>query len=159
MFVGTYNRNIHVFNVGTFDEVSALKGHIGVVTSLAVSSCEGFCFSACSDMSIKVNCDRRLVGMMLECVWKACCSWLKALLSRCYIVVDTFNTFKIILKQMFEIETFCLRNVQMGGCPFCCVSRLIPVAAFMCPDRWLTSSCRMFPLVAKMYCDWQQSAN
>ncbi|XP_052234114.1 E3 ubiquitin-protein ligase TRAF7-like isoform X2 [Dreissena polymorpha] len=54
IIAGTYNRNIHVYSVKTYEYINALKGHIGVINSLCVSPCEGFCFSASSDSSIKI---------------------------------------------------------------------------------------------------------
>ncbi|WAR12330.1 TRAF7-like protein [Mya arenaria] len=51
IIAGTYNRNIHVFSASTYEHVNAMKGHIGVVMSLFVSPCEGFCFSGSSDSS------------------------------------------------------------------------------------------------------------
>ena len=55
VIIGTYNRNIHLFNQSTYEHVGALKGHVWVITSVTVSPCEGFCFTASSDSTVKVN--------------------------------------------------------------------------------------------------------
>ena len=52
---GTYNRNIHLYNVSSYEHISSLKGHIGVITDIVASPCGGYCFSSSSDKSMKVK--------------------------------------------------------------------------------------------------------
>ena len=52
---GTYNRNIHLYSVSSYEHISSLKGHIGVITDIVASPCGGYCFSSSSDKSMKVK--------------------------------------------------------------------------------------------------------
>ena len=54
--VGTYNRNIQVYDVQTQMHNQSLSGHFGSVTSLTISPSGRFLFSASSDATIKVKC-------------------------------------------------------------------------------------------------------
>ena len=58
-FPGTYNRNIHLYNVSSYEHISSLKGHIGVITDIVASPCGGYCFSSSSDKSMKVKIKKR----------------------------------------------------------------------------------------------------
>lgn len=54
-FLGTYNRNIQVFNLSNNQHVFSLRGHIGVVTSLTVTPSGRFLVSSSSDQTIMVK--------------------------------------------------------------------------------------------------------
>nr|XP_022342955.1 E3 ubiquitin-protein ligase TRAF7-like isoform X1 [Crassostrea virginica] len=54
LIVGTYNRNIQVFDLSKNQHVFSLRGHIGVVTSLTVTPSGRFLFSSSSDQTIMV---------------------------------------------------------------------------------------------------------
>lgn len=51
---GTYNQNIHVYDVNTYQYVKALVGHIGTVTSLVPATTGKLLFSASYDTTVQV---------------------------------------------------------------------------------------------------------
>lgn len=52
---GTYNQNIHVYDVNTYQYVKALVGHIGTVTSLVPATTGKLLFSASYDTTVQVH--------------------------------------------------------------------------------------------------------
>lgn len=51
---GTYNQNIHVYDVNTYQSIKALVGHIGTVTGLAPAATGKLLFSASYDTTVQV---------------------------------------------------------------------------------------------------------
>ncbi|XP_013083890.1 E3 ubiquitin-protein ligase TRAF7-like isoform X1 [Biomphalaria glabrata] len=51
---GTYNQNIHIFNIDTHEFVLNLCGHLGTVTTLVISPSGRFLFSASHDSNIQM---------------------------------------------------------------------------------------------------------
>eukprot|EP00045_Choanoeca_perplexa_P016587 m.224854 g.224854 ORF g.224854 m.224854 type:complete len:1048 (+) comp17301_c0_seq3:141-3284(+) len=54
VIAGTYNRNIHVYSLRDRQHVMELKGHLGTVHSLSLSSSGRFLFSASIDTTAKI---------------------------------------------------------------------------------------------------------
>lgn len=54
IIVGTYNQNIHVYDVNTYQSIKGLVGHIGTVTALAPSITGKLLFSASYDTTVQV---------------------------------------------------------------------------------------------------------
>ncbi|CAH3032173.1 unnamed protein product [Pocillopora meandrina] len=54
ILVGTYNQNIHVYDVNTYQSIKALVGHIGTVTGLAPAVTGKLLFSASYDTTVQV---------------------------------------------------------------------------------------------------------
>lgn len=52
---GTYNQNIHVYDVNTYQSIKALVGHIGTVTGLAPAATGKLLFSASYDTTVQVQ--------------------------------------------------------------------------------------------------------
>ena len=79
--IGTYNQNIHIYDINKQQHVKALFGHISSVTDLAVSLSGRFLFSSSLDATVQVKCiPRDLLFIYLffsssnRCgIWKICC--------------------------------------------------------------------------------------
>lgn len=54
IIVGTYNQNIHLYDVNTYQSIKALVGHIGTVTGLAPAVTGKLLFSASYDTTVQV---------------------------------------------------------------------------------------------------------
>ncbi|XP_072013775.1 E3 ubiquitin-protein ligase TRAF7-like isoform X3 [Amphiura filiformis] len=54
IIMGTYNRNILIFDVNTHEHLSRLGGHIGIVTDLAASPGQQFFISGSYDCTIRI---------------------------------------------------------------------------------------------------------
>lgn len=52
---GTYNQNIHVYDVNSYQSIKALVGHIGTVTGLAPAVAGKLLFSASYDTTVQVQ--------------------------------------------------------------------------------------------------------
>jgi E3 ubiquitin-protein ligase TRAF7 len=55
LIVGTYNQNLHVYDINTYQHIKALTGHISIVTSLAVSLSGRYLFSSSVDTTVQVR--------------------------------------------------------------------------------------------------------
>ncbi|XP_015748857.1 PREDICTED: E3 ubiquitin-protein ligase TRAF7-like [Acropora digitifera] len=55
IIVGTYNQNIHLYDVNTYQSIKALVGHIGTVTALAPAVTGKLLFSASYDTTVQVQ--------------------------------------------------------------------------------------------------------
>ena len=54
-FSGTYNQNIHVYDINTHQHIKALTGHFGTVTGLVLSVTGRLLFSASYDTTVQVK--------------------------------------------------------------------------------------------------------
>jgi len=54
IIVGTYNQNIHVYDVNSYQSIKALVGHIGTVTGLAPAVAGKLLFSASYDTTVQI---------------------------------------------------------------------------------------------------------
>jgi E3 ubiquitin-protein ligase TRAF7 len=55
LFTGTYNQNIHVYDINTHQHIKALTGHFGTVTGLVLSVTGRLLFSASYDTTVQVG--------------------------------------------------------------------------------------------------------
>ncbi|XP_033110036.1 E3 ubiquitin-protein ligase TRAF7-like isoform X2 [Anneissia japonica] len=54
LIMGTHNRNIQIFDIKTYEHVRALRGHIGMITALALSPRNRFLLSSSYDGTVKI---------------------------------------------------------------------------------------------------------
>lgn len=52
--VGTYNQNIQIFNITSYQHIQTLTGHIGIINSVVASPSQRFLFSSSVDSTIQV---------------------------------------------------------------------------------------------------------
>ncbi|XP_033110153.1 E3 ubiquitin-protein ligase TRAF7-like [Anneissia japonica] len=54
LFSGTYNRNMHIFDLVSHQHVKSLRGHVGIVTDLSLSPANQFLLSGSFDCTVQI---------------------------------------------------------------------------------------------------------
>jgi len=63
--LGTYNNNVHLYDVGTLQYMQHLAGHVGAINSIVVSPSGRFLFTGSSDASVMVSYCVALVSLFV----------------------------------------------------------------------------------------------